>query len=109
MAGVKFTRESAERIAVTVRTVEGSITPATQGRAAPNFAQFDYMLIGKTDAAINKGASGTISVYSGTSASGLTDTGDNITAYNRFGNVASGKWVACWTMPWGFEFVAAEC
>jgi hypothetical protein len=67
------------------------------------------MVIGKTDAALNKGASGTISIYSGTDPAALTDTGDNITAYNRFGNIASGKWVAVWTMPWGFECKAAEC
>ena len=109
MAGYTFSGDAVQRIRATVRTVEGRQELPQTSRANSLGLQFDYMLIGKTDAAINKGASGTISVYSGTSSSGLTDTGDNITAYNRFGNVSSGKWVACWTMPWGFELVSAEC
>jgi hypothetical protein len=48
-------------------------------------------------------------VYSGASSSSLTDTGDNITAYNRFGTIAANRWVFVWTMPWGFEITAAEC
>lgn len=109
MAGVKFTRESAQRIADTVRTVEGSITPATQGRAAPNFAQFDYAVFGYTDAAINKGASGVVSVYTKPKHMGGTDTGENITVVNVFGNVSSGKAALAFTMDFGFLLVAAEC
>ena len=109
MAGNTFSNDAVQRIRRTVRTVEGQQELPQTSRANTAVHQFDYMIIGKTDAAINKGASGTVSVYSGSASSSLTDTGENITAYNRFGNVASGKMVACWTMPWGFELVSAEC
>jgi hypothetical protein len=109
MAGYTFSGDAVQRIRATVRHVEGQQEMPQASRANSLALQFDYMLIGKTDAAITKGSSGTISVYSGTSASGLADTGDNVTAYNRFSSVAAGKWVACWTMPWGFELVSAEC
>jgi len=109
MARVRFTRESAARIAKATRAYEGSQQPSSQQRAITGNLQFDYAQIGKTDAAHNKSASGTISIWSGTTSAGLSDTGDNITAYNRYGNIASGKWVHVWTFPWGFEITAAEC
>lgn len=67
--------------------------------------------VGKTDAAHNKGATGTISIYAGTLGS-ETDTGVNMTGvYNRFANVASSKWARCeWNGPAAdWELVAAEC
>ena len=68
------------------------------------------VIIGKTDAAHNKGATGTISVYKGSPGSyTLTDTTQNITAYNRFGNIASGKWVAVKRFVHGWEIISAEC
>jgi hypothetical protein len=109
MAGNTFSNDAVQRIRRTVRTVEGQQELPQTSRANTTVHQFDYALIGKTDAALNKGASGTISIYSGTDPAALTDTGENVTAYNRFGNIASGKWVAVWTMPWGFECKAAEC
>lgn len=105
----QFNADAVGRIRETVRTVEGwQSVPQTQ-RSNTTPLQFDYALIGKTDAAHNKGASGTISIYSGASASSLSDTGDNVTAYNRFGSIAANRWVFVWTMPWGFEITAAEC
>lgn len=67
--------------------------------------------IGKTDASHAKSASGTISVWAGETLGSETDTTANITAYNRFAAVSSGKWVRC---DWNydaqqFELVAAEC
>jgi hypothetical protein len=109
MAGYTFSGDAVQRIRATVRHVEGQQELPQASRANSIALQFDYALIGKTDAALNKGASGTISIYSGTDPAALTDTGENVTAYNRFGNIASGKWVAVWTMPWGFECKAAEC
>jgi hypothetical protein len=105
----QFNADAVGRIRDTVRTVEGwqSVPQAQRANTTP--LQFDYAQIGKTDAAHNKGANGTISIYSGTDPTSLTDTTDNVTAYNRFGNIASGKWVLVWTMPWGFEITAAEC
>ena len=109
MAGYTFSGDAVTRIRQTVRTVEGMQSVPQASRANTTPLQFDYAQIGKTDAAHNKGASGTISIYSGSASSSLTDTGDNVTAYNRFGNIASGKWVFVWTLPWGFEITAAEC
>jgi len=67
--------------------------------------------VGKTDAAINKGNSGTISIFAG-ALGGETDTTVNMSGiYNRFANVGSGKWVRChWNhdaQKW--EMVSAEC
>ncbi len=62
----------------------------------------------KTDIAINKAASGTCSIWTGTMGS-ESDSGANVTAYNRFANVGSGKW--CW-VDWNghaFYIIAAEC
>lgn len=63
----------------------------------------------KTDAAHDKGDSGTVSVYSGEKGS-ETDTGRNIEdVYNTFGDIASGKWVFVEWIDGGFELYAAEC
>lgn len=110
MAGVRFTRESAVRIAKGIRNVEAQQSTSVAGqRGRSNSTPWDQILIGKTDAAHNKSASGTISIWDGTSSSGLADSGENITAYNRFGNIQTGKFVAVFTFPWGYEIIAAEC
>lgn len=67
--------------------------------------------IGKTDSSHAKSASGTISVWAGTTIGSESDTTANITAYNRFAAVGSGKWVRC---EWNndaqqFELGSAEC
>jgi hypothetical protein len=66
-------------------------------------------LVGKTDAAINKAASGTVSIYWSVSGGAVTDTNVNVTAYNRFGNVASSKFVKLDWNGWGWDIIAAEC
>jgi hypothetical protein len=72
--------------------------------------QYDYALIGKTDAAHNKGSTGTISLHGGATPGGETDTGVNVTSvYNRFGNVASGKWVYIFQGENSWELEEAEC
>jgi hypothetical protein len=61
---------------------------------------------GVTDAAINKGASGTVSRYEpGTT----TDSEINDTVHNDFANVASGKKVAYVKSGANFYAIAAEC
>jgi hypothetical protein len=67
--------------------------------------------VGKTDADHDKGATGTVSIYAGSLGS-ESDTGANMTdVYNRFADIASGKWVRCaWNhdgQQW--ELTAAEC
>lgn len=66
-------------------------------------------LLGKTDAAINKAASGTVSIYGGSTSGSETDTTENVTAYNRFGNVGSGKWVYVFPGENAWELEEAEC
>jgi hypothetical protein len=65
--------------------------------------------LGKTNAAINKGASGQVNLYRGTKGS-ESATGDNLASvWNRFANVASGKWVICAYFLGGWDLIAAEC
>jgi len=71
--------------------------------------------LGKTDAALNKGTfaspnSGTVSVWNGTTDfASLADSGENITAYNFWGNIGSGKQVLCLHTLMGWLAIDAEC
>lgn len=67
--------------------------------------------LGKTDASHAKSATGTVSIYSGATVGSETDTTVNKTGvYNRFADLASGKWVHCrWIKDDDFEFDAGEC
>ena len=64
----------------------------------------------KTDASHAKGATGTVSIYSGTTKGSETDTGLNLTGvYNRFATLASGKWALAFPVDAGWELWAGEC
>ena len=65
-------------------------------------------LLVKTDAAHAKSASGTCSIYTGTPGS-ESDTGENITAYNKFADLASGKWAWAANNGSGWYLIAGEC
>lgn len=65
--------------------------------------------LGRTHTAINKDASGTIDIIAGSSAGSETTTGDTITAYNYWGNIASGKRVWCRVVDGKIAIVDAEC
>jgi hypothetical protein len=65
-------------------------------------------MLGKTDASHAKGASGTVSVWAGAEGSEV-DTGVNVTAYNRFGDIAITKWVMVLSLLGRLYIVAAEC
>ena len=68
------------------------------------------LLLGKTNAAHNAGASGTINVYRGTTAGSETHVSSKtITAWNHFGNVATGKFVFCAYMQRNWRIIAAQC
>ncbi len=68
------------------------------------------LYVGKTDAAIDKGNSGTVSIWAGTTKGSESDTGDNITGvYNRFADIAITKWVHVEWVNGGWELSAAEC
>ena len=69
------------------------------------------VLHGKADAAISKGSSGTVSIWTGDSGS-ESDTGINVSSVkNKYADVASGKWVALtWMALYGFPYlIAKEC
>lgn len=66
-------------------------------------------LIGKTDASHAKNASGTISIWTGETAATLADSTDNATAYNRYADIDSGKWVTVRAFDHGYEVQMAEC
>lgn len=105
---VTFTRESAERIARSVRRSEGAQVPPTRRQRQYGGGGEFRVLIGKTDASHAKSASGTISIWDGTQGS-ETDTGQNVTAYNYFAAIGSGKWVAVVETVRGYIIIAAEC
>jgi len=72
--------------------------------------QGSQFVLGKTAAAHNKGASGTINVYrGGTAGSESFTAGDTITAWNHFANLESGKWVICARIQRNWRLIAAEC
>ena len=66
-------------------------------------------IVGKTDAAITKATSGTVSVYWSAPVGSLTDTSVNVTAYSRYGSIQVNKFVTLNWNGWGWEIIAAEC
>lgn len=66
------------------------------------------IMLGKTDSSHAKSASGTISIWAGVEGS-ESDTGVNVTAYNRFAAVGSGKWVLVVSIQGRLYLAAAEC
>jgi hypothetical protein len=89
----------------------GGPTNATLGLAL--FAPLPMLTFrGKTTAAaINKGSSGTVNIYTGALGS-ETDSGQTMpNVYNRFANAAQGRWVTCgWNFDnQGWELIDLEC
>jgi hypothetical protein len=62
--------------------------------------------LGKTDASIAKNASGTVSVWAGSTEA---DTLENITSHNRLGLIGSGKWVISAYFNGKWYIIAGEC
>src|SRR5690606_9236196 len=85
-------RGSYDRTRDAVRKVNREFPAAKRDPKTPKEPTPFTLKIGKTDAAHAKGSSGTISVWTGPAGS-ETDSGKNITAFNRFADLGSGKWV----------------
>ena len=86
------------------RVLDGYVTGRVDTTNSVVLVQSVPMLsmIGKTDSLIYSGTSGTVSIYWSSSGSGgLADTTVNVIAYNRFADVATGKWVSMTWYPWG--------
>jgi hypothetical protein len=66
-------------------------------------------LIGKTNATHNKNASGTINLYQGAAGSEALISSLTVSAFNKFANVASGKWVVVEWINGQWYLTSAEC
>jgi len=66
-------------------------------------------LLGKTDASHAQGATGTVSVWTGTKGSETDSTANVTSVYNRFADVATTKWVHVEWVNGGWSLTAAEC
>lgn len=67
-------------------------------------------LLGKPSSGIIKGASGSVTIYSGGTTPGTeVTTGVTVAAYSRFGAVSANKWCYIEYLESGFEIVHAEC
>lgn len=109
MSGVphSFDRQSAQRIVRAVRHVEQR-PPTEPRRLSGRHAYGQRRWKGKTDAAINKGDTGTVNLYSGDKGS-ETDISEAVEAYNTFANVGADKWVFVEFIDGGWELYVAEC
>lgn len=109
---VTFDADGRRRIRETVGIVLGGGDQNGRGpkRGIQQDAGYPFEVkLGKADADIAKGASGTVSEYRGTTAGSESDTTLNYTVYCRFGAVSSGKWVLFIRLYGHWEAIAAEC
>lgn len=102
-----FTAKSAREIAETVRAVRAMPKPIRRGKTNPPRLARLLPCVGRTDASHAKAASGTVSVYSGTPGS-ETDTGVNITAWNRWGDLDANTYVWCDHNGFGWYIIQAD-
>ena len=81
----------------------------TQGHRARSSNSSMNISLAKTTTTHDKGASQTIDLYSGTTKGSETTTGDSPSAYNRFADLATGKWCIAIFINGGWELIAGEC
>ena len=108
MAGKTLSAQAEREVREVVRQVLGDQGAAHNPIRRRHVVRDSYNIIGKTDSSIAKNASGTVSIYSGTAGS-ETDTAESVTAFNKFANVGSGKWVMCTLIGSVWYLSAAEC
>ena len=90
--GVTFTRDAADAIAETVRTVQGgSRRQGGMKGSGSAYAQPHYL--SKTTAAWTKGTKATLTLYVGDGGSEAASSGDEVEAWNYVGTLPSGVWV----------------
>jgi hypothetical protein len=108
---VTFNEDARRDIRETVRAYKsGDNSGNGLGGLVGAIGRFVFQIkLGKADADIAKGASGTVSEYRGTTAGSETDTTTNHTVYFRFGAVSSGKWVLYFRFLGHWEGLQAEC
>lgn len=103
-----FSRESAERIARSTRKVERMQAEPSRRQRQYGWDTFGRVIIGKTNASVTAPNTVSVSVWDGTQGS-ETDTGDDITAYDYFADIGSGKWVAVVETVRGYIVISAQC
>mgnify|MGYP007100097628 CR=1 FL=1 len=99
-----------ERARQAILTVERSGVDKQPHRGRWGGEAFGRVLIGKSNSAITKGtgSANNVSVWDGVQGS-ESDTGDDVTAWNYFGDIADAKWVAFVETVRGYVILAAEC
>lgn len=107
---VTFTRESAERIARTVRKSEGmqSIPPAARGRYGGGGDGYRILVTKLTEAA-TQGGTYTCEIWDGASQASFSATGEMIEVYFRLGDGSTGDWVLVGETSRGYEAVNIVC
>ena len=110
-----FDEAAMQLVADAVRNYLDQYRPEVFGDFEQGVTPFgqDELVLGKTDATHNKGATGTVSVYGllSDTIGSETDTGENIDdVYNRMDDVGSGKWVYLYPSAQSgtYEIVAFE-
>ena len=73
------------------------------------FRQPMAICLGKTNAAISKSTSGSVSVYTGTTQGSEGDTGIDITCLNRYADLEADVWVRALLTMNGWELFVGEC
>lgn len=73
-----------------------------------SFPSMARIILGKSNAAITQGNSGTINLWAGTLGS-ESATGATVSAYARLGDIDSGKWVYVYGVASNLEVINAEC
>jgi hypothetical protein len=108
--GVVFTKQAADRIASAVRTVERGSGTVGAGHWGYRADEGDFFKLGRTNSSWGKGASKTITIYSGTplSETPVTPT-ETVTAYNKFADISANRWVMLGQLNGNWYVIAAEC
>lgn len=109
---VTFNEDARREIRETVRTVRSGDNDANGlGGLVGSIARFVFQVkLGKADADIAKGASGTVSEYKGAgTGGGESDTGVNWTVYARMRDIGTGKWVLFYRFLGHWEAWDSEC
>lgn len=111
--GVVLGQVAIEQIKQLIRDFYAQVDPSWQLGNVQNQEIRKPIVHGVTDAAVSTGGTVTVSVYKGTmqnpNSYTLTDTGENIQAYSRFGPVPSGRPVLCQRFLHGWEIIQARC
>lgn len=109
MTGVKMTPEFARAVQKMVREYLQKSQDVRPTRQSAKSNPHDYSFrLGKTDAAVTAPASVTVSIYSGTTKGSETDTGDNVTAFLRYSELAINQWCHVAFIDGGWEILVGD-